>query len=181
MIYSAVIGHLSLRKPLQHNIRPFSEELNVVFANTSVEIKHAWSNHYQMSQLIQITYLCIHSQGILDKCTVEHGKKDWKRRHFVFKHILASNIRSLEFYPAATKNWRKSEPKGVLALYPGYEVLKVHEPRRNFVFEIKTFDHTYRLAAHSEDELNQWILILERESISKYFLACWYSCNVKYW
>lgn len=125
-----------------------------------------------MSQLIQKTYLCIHSQGILDKCTVEHGKKDWKRRHFVFKHILASNIRSLEFYPAATRNWRKSEPKGILALYPGYEVLKVHEPRRNFVFEIKTVDHTYRLAAHSEDELNQWILILEKESISKYFLAC---------
>ena len=31
MIYRAVIGHLSLRKPLQHNIRPLSEELNVVF------------------------------------------------------------------------------------------------------------------------------------------------------
>ena len=31
MIYRAVIGHLSLRKSLQHNIRPFSEELNVVF------------------------------------------------------------------------------------------------------------------------------------------------------
>ena len=31
MIYRAVIGRLSLRKSLQHNIRPFSEELNVVF------------------------------------------------------------------------------------------------------------------------------------------------------
>lgn len=89
----------------------------------------------------------------------------------MFKHILASNIRSIEFYPAAAKNWRKSEPKGVLALYPGYEVLKVHEPRRNFVFEIKTVDHTYRLAAHSEDELNQWIHILERESIGKYCIS----------
>ena len=31
MIYRAVIGHLSLRTSLLHNIRPFSEELNVVF------------------------------------------------------------------------------------------------------------------------------------------------------
>jgi len=87
----------------------------------------------------------------------------------VFKHILSSNIRSLEFYAAGAKNWRKSEPKGVLALYPGYEIVKVHEPKRHFVFEIKTVDHTYRLAAHSEDELNQWILVLERESIGQYF------------
>lgn len=108
-------------------------------------------------------------EGTLDKCTFEHGKKDWKRRHFVFKHILSSNIRSLEFYAAGAKNWRKSEPKGVLALYPGYEIVKVHEPKRHFVFEIKTVDHTYRLAAHSEDELNQWILVLERESIVNSF------------
>ncbi|KAL9989645.1 hypothetical protein ACROYT_G004212 [Oculina patagonica] len=108
-------------------------------------------------------------EGTLDKCTYEHGKKDWKRRHFVFKHILASNIRSLEFYAVGTKNWRKTEPKGVLALYPGYEILKVHEPKRPFAFEIKTVEHAYRLAAHSEDELNQWILILERESIVNSF------------
>lgn len=108
-------------------------------------------------------------EGTLDKCTYEHGKKDWKRRHFVFKHILASNIRSLELYAAGTKNWRKTEPKGVLALYPGYEILKIHEPKRPFAFEIKTVDHAYRLAAHSEDELNQWILILERESIVNSF------------
>jgi len=74
----------------------------------------------------------------------------------------------LEFYAAGTKNWRKTEPKGVLALYPGYEILKIHEPKRPFAFEIKTVDHIYRLAAHSEDELNQWILILERESIGEY-------------
>lgn len=111
-------------------------------------------------------------EGTLDKCTVEHGKKDWKRRRFVFKHILDSNIRSLEFYATGTKNWRKAEPKGVLALYPGYEVLKVSEPKRRFVFEIKTVDHTHRLAAHSEDELNQWILVLERESIvNSFFVA----------
>ena len=107
-------------------------------------------------------------QGTLEKCTHEHGKKDWKRRHFVFKHILASNIRSLEFYAVGnSKNWRTAEPKGVLALYPGYEIIKVQEPKRHFVFEIKTVDHTYRLAAHSEDELNEWILILERESIGE--------------
>lgn len=74
----------------------------------------------------------------------------------------------MEFYAAGTKNWRKTEPKGVLALYPGYEILKIHEPKRPFAFEIKTVDHAYRLAAHSEDELNQWILILERESIGEY-------------
>ena len=70
-------------------------------------------------------------------------------------------------YAAGTKNWRKTEPKGVLALYPGYEILKIQEPKRPFAFEIKTVDHAYRLAAHSEDELNQWILILERESIGE--------------
>ena len=74
----------------------------------------------------------------------------------------------MEFYAAGTKNWRKTEPKGVLALYPGYEILKIHEPKRPFAFEIKTVDHAYRLAAHSEDDLNQWILILERESIGEY-------------
>lgn len=73
----------------------------------------------------------------------------------------------MELYAAGTKNWRKTEPKGVLALYPGYEILKIHEPKRPFAFEIKTVDHAYRLAAHSEDELNQWILILERESIGE--------------
>lgn len=55
----------------------------------------------------------------------------------------------------------------MLALYPGYEIIKVHEPKRHFVFEIKTVDHTFRLAAHSEDELNQWIFVLERESIGR--------------
>lgn len=73
----------------------------------------------------------------------------------------------MEFYAAGTKNWRKTEPKGVFALYPGYEILKIHEPKRPFAFEIKTVDHVYRLAAHSEDELNQWILVLERESIGE--------------
>ncbi|PFX28156.1 uncharacterized protein LOC111326613 [Stylophora pistillata] len=109
-------------------------------------------------------------EGTLEKCTHDHGKKDWKRRYFVFKHILASNIRSLEFYSVGnSKNWRTAEPKGVLALYPGYEIIKVHEPKRHFVFEIKTIDHTYRLAAHSEDELNQWIVVLERENVVNSF------------
>ena len=110
-------------------------------------------------------------QGPLEKCAGTefegHGKRDWKRRHFVLKHVLASNIRSLEFYPAGTKNWRKVEPKGVLTLYPGFEVVKVHEPKRQFVFDIKTVDHILRLAAHSKDELNKWILILEKESIGE--------------
>lgn len=110
-------------------------------------------------------------EGHLDKYTNEHGKKDWKRRYFVFKHILASNIRSLEFYAAGTKHWRKTEPKGVLALYPGYEILKFHDPKKHFVFEIKAVDHTYRLAAHSEDELKKWILILERESVVNSFFV----------
>ncbi|XP_068727052.1 uncharacterized protein [Montipora capricornis] len=110
-------------------------------------------------------------EGNLEKCTYDHGKKDWKRRYLVFKHILASNIRSLEFYASGTKNWKKAEPKGVLALYPGYEVLKVQEAKKQFVFEIKAVDHTYRLAAHSEDELNQWVLVLERESIVDSFLV----------
>ena len=45
--------------------------------------------------------------------------------------------------------------------------MKVHDPKKHFVFEIKAVDHTCRLAAHSEDELNQWILILERESVGE--------------
>jgi len=73
----------------------------------------------------------------------------------------------LELYATGTKNWRKTEPKGVLALYPGYEILKIHEPKRPFAFEIKTVDHIYRLAAQSEEDLNQWILILARESIGE--------------
>ncbi|XP_032235527.2 uncharacterized protein LOC116617174 [Nematostella vectensis] len=110
-------------------------------------------------------------EGYLEKCSTaeDHGKRDWKKRYFVYKHFLASSIKCLEYYK--DRNWRRQEPKGVLTLYPGYEVMKIHDPKRKFAFDIKTVEHTFRLSAHSEEEENNWILLLEKENIVKSFMV----------
>ncbi|XP_031558385.1 uncharacterized protein LOC116294854 [Actinia tenebrosa] len=110
-------------------------------------------------------------EGNLEKCSSadDHGKKDWKRRYFVFKYFPASSTRCLEYYK--DKSWRKQDPKGVLTLHPGYEVVKVHDSKRKYVFDVKTVEHVFRLSANNEDELNKWILTLERENIVKSFIV----------
>ncbi|KAK3727170.1 hypothetical protein QZH41_015187, partial [Actinostola sp. cb2023] len=109
--------------------------------------------------------------GSLEKCstTDDQAKKEWKKRYFVFKHFPTSSTKCLEYYK--DKNWRKQDPKGVLTLHPGYEVVKIFDSKRKFVFEVKTVEHVFRLAAHTEDELNKWILILEKENIVKSFVV----------
>ena len=101
----------------------------------------------------------------MDKCASadsDPGRKEWRRRHFVLKHLLASDVRCLEYYK--DKSWRsgKHDPKGVLHLYPGFDVAKVHDSKRKFVFDVKTVEHTFRLAASSVDSMNQWIEALEK-------------------
>lgn len=101
----------------------------------------------------------------MEKCSSadDQVKKDWKKRYFVFKHFPTSSTKCLEYYK--DKNWRKQDAKGVLALHPGYEVIKVHDAKKKFVFDVKTVEHVFRLSAHSEDDLNKWILILEKENV----------------
>jgi len=103
----------------------------------------------------------------LEKCSSadEQVKKDWKKRYFVFKHFPTSSTKCLEYYK--DKNWRKQDAKGVLTLHPGYEVVKVYDAKRKFVFDVKTVEHVFRLSAHSEDDLNKWILILEKENVGE--------------
>lgn len=83
----------------------------------------------------------------------------------MLKHLLTSNIRCLEYYK--DRNWRKQDPKGVLTLYSGYQTLRIHDPKRKCVFDVKTVEHTFRLAASSNEEQSLWIQALQKENTGK--------------
>ena len=80
------------------------------------------------------------------------------------KYEISSALRYIEIYK--DKNWRKQLPRHVVNLHPGYEVKRIrNDPKRKYVFLVKTTDHCLTLAADDENVMNQWLATFEEYNL----------------
>ena len=89
----------------------------------------------------------------------------------MLKHLLTSDTRCLEYYK--DRNWRKQAAKGVLTLHAGYEITRIQDNKKKHAFDVKSVDHTFRVAASSTEEEDEWIKTLETQNVGKFeSLSC---------
>jgi hypothetical protein len=90
--------------------------------------------------------------------------KSWKKWLFVLKRVKSSGTASLEYYKEVKKE-AKQNPKGVLNLLSNYTVQIVGSvATRKFVFEVRTLEQTFRLAAETREMMDEWVYFMQGQT-----------------
>lgn len=106
-----------------------------------------------------------HTQGILEISIKPDSRsaKDWKPRLFVLKHYSASGRSSLDYYKNTSKRWQKQSIKGVISLWPNFEISIAHLCSYKFTLKLATAEHTVYLAASNATGMNKWYYFIQTQ------------------
>jgi hypothetical protein len=103
-------------------------------------------------------------KGVLEMQQTLSDPKSWKKWLFVLKRVKSSGTASLEYYKEVKKE-AKQNPKGVLNLLSNYTVQIVGSvATRKFVFEVRTLEQTFRLAAETREMMDEWVYFMQGQT-----------------
>ena len=108
------------------------------------------------------------SQGVLEigKNPNSKSSRDWKPRLFVLKHYLTSGRSTLEYYKNTRKRWQKQPTKGILSLWPRFEISLAHLCSYKYTLALTTTEAgTIYLAANSAPGMNKWFYYIQTQHI----------------
>ena len=98
--------------------------------------------------------------------------KSWRKWLFVLKKVKSSGTASLEYYKEVKKETTKQNPKGVLNLLSNYSVQIVGSASmRKFVFEVRTLEQTFRLAAETRELMDEWVYFMQGQTQASHVVS----------
>lgn len=81
------------------------------------------------------------------------------------KFFPSSGRATLDFYKNTSKRWQKQTIKGVISLFPYFEISIAHQCSYKYTFKISTPEGTVYLAASNSTAMNKWIYFIQTQKI----------------
>lgn len=91
--------------------------------------------------------------------------KDWKPRLVVLKRQAGSKRASLDYYKDVRRRWQKQTAKGIISLWPWFQVSIAHNCSYKYPLKVTTSDHVLYMAAPSLAVMNKWIYYIQTQRL----------------
>ena len=92
------------------------------------------------------------------------SSRDWKPRLFVLKRDPKTKRSTLDFYKDTKKRWQKQVAKGLISLWPSFQLSLAHVCPYKFPIKLVTSDgQTFYMAAPNAHTMNTWYTYLQTQ------------------